>query len=93
MGKRTTLEQRARNWTNAARPGEPAQRAMRAYIAGHRAGSRLTKPERDVIEAATAYASELRRPSYKAEAILVLSGLLEAAVARLTRLKRKAVRR
>ena len=72
MAKPKTLHQRARDWTNAAKPGEPAARAMRAYIAGHRAGSRLAKQERKVIEAAKYW-----RNSYSLEAVADLMQALD----------------
>ena len=68
MAKPKTIHQRARAWTNAAKPGEPAERAMRAYIAGHRAGSRLTNAERDKVwnAAIDAAAKTIDRSPYNA---------------------------
>lgn len=85
MAKPKTLRERAGDYARSLKAMTVAWRngAEEGYIAGHRAGSRLTKAERKVIEAAVAFARELKHPSYKAEALMVLSRDIEIAVAKL----------
>jgi hypothetical protein len=54
MAKKMTLRERAERWAhNTPYVMTPAVRpAVDGYMVGHRAGSRLTKAERKVIEAA-----------------------------------------
>lgn len=60
MAKPKTLRERANDYAHSkAIPGEGRIEAAReGYIAGHRAGARLTKEQRAVIEAAVKWASD-----------------------------------
>ena len=52
MAKPKTLRDRAIAWQQKHMPSHYQDAVVKSYIAGHRAGSRLTKAEREVVKAA-----------------------------------------